>query len=301
MAKIAIMGAGAVGCYYGAILAQGGHEVTLIGRRTLAEAVTERGLLLETAQGISRVDLSVALQPKAITGADLVLVCVKSPDTEDAARQIAPHLAPETAVLSLQNGISNAQTLAGILGQEVIPVVVYVAVEMAGAGHVRHKGGGELILGAGATSARVAQILTLGGVRAEVSDQAQTVLWTKFTVNCVFNGISALSRQPYGVIAAQEGADVLMRGLMEECLTLAKAEGIAMPQDFWPLIQGIIDGMAGQYSSTAQDLMRGKPTEIDQLNGEVVARAKAFGLSVPLNNAVWVLTRLAQSKALFGP
>lgn len=297
MAKIAIMGAGAVGCYYGALLALAGHEVCLIGRPALVEAVTQRGLLFETSEGKQSIKISAALGAEAIAGVDIVLVCVKSPDTKAAGLQMRPHLSPDTAVLSLQNGISNAETLSDILGQEVIPVVVYAAVEMAGVGHVRHKGRGELILGSGARAEVAAQILADSGVKLEVSDQAQAALWTKFIVNCVVNGISALSRQPYGVIAAQEGAEALMKGLMEECLALAKAEGIAMPHNFWLNIQGIITGMPQQYSSTAQDVLRGKISEIDQLNGEVVARAKRYDLAVPFNNAVWVLTRLAQESS----
>ncbi|MFE3837074.1 ketopantoate reductase family protein [Pseudogemmobacter sonorensis] len=305
MAGIAVMGAGAVGCYYGALLAEAGEAVTLIGRPALAAAVRDQGgLFLETgghkrlvpaAEAAGKPGLSVVTGPEGVAGADLVLFAVKSGDTEAAGRQIAPHLAPGAAVLSLQNGVGNAPALSEVLGREVIPTVVYVAVEMAGPGHVRHKGRGELILGPGAGADAAALRLGVAGIRAEVSDRAQAALWTKFTVNCVFNAASALTRQPYGVIAAQPGAEAFLRGVMAECLAVARASGVDLPQDFWPIIEGIITGMPGQFSSTAQDLMRGKKTEIDHLNGEVLRRAEALGLAVPLNAALWVMVKAAEA------
>ena len=130
--KIAIMGAGAVGCYYGGMLARAGHAVTLIGRPQHVAAVLRDGLFLDTQAFQMHIPMQASTDASGIQGAELVLCCVKSTDTESAAAEMAPHLAPDTIVLSLQNGVDNAERLQALLCREVSPAVVYVATEMAG-------------------------------------------------------------------------------------------------------------------------------------------------------------------------
>src|ERR1700692_5084642 len=142
--KIAVMGAGAVGCYYGFKLARAGHDVVLIGRPQHVEAVERQGLRLETQVFDERVRVSASTEGSAAQGAQLVLFCVKSTDTESGAAAIKPHLALDAVVLSLQNGVENADRLRTLLPQEVIAAAVYVGVEMAGPGHVRDNGAREL-------------------------------------------------------------------------------------------------------------------------------------------------------------
>lgn len=291
---IAVMGAGAVGCYYGAKLAQAGEAVTLIGRPALVDAVRSRGLLLEKGGKIVTVPIAATDDPAGVAGADIVIVSVKSGDSEAAARQIAPHLAPDAVLLSLQNGISNAETLAATLGRPVIAVVVYVATDMAGPGHVRHHGRGELILAPGPGADMAAERFRAAGISAEVTPGAEAALWTKFIINCCFNALSALTRRPYGDIAAQPGAFNMMRDVMAECMTVARASGVALPDTLFAVVEDIAAKMTTQYSSTAQDMMRGRKTEIDHLNGEIVRRATALGIPVPVNRALWVMVKLAE-------
>src|SRR5437867_423989 len=130
--RIAVMGAGAVGCYYGGMLARAGHAVTLLGRAQHVDAVRRDGLLLDTQPFQARVPMQASTDTRAVQGEELVLFCVKSIDTENAAAAIAPHLEPDALVLSLQNGVDNAERLQSVLRQEVAPAVVYVASEMAG-------------------------------------------------------------------------------------------------------------------------------------------------------------------------
>src|ERR1700680_2455164 len=144
--KIAVMGAGAVGCYYGFWLARAGHDVVLIGRPQLVQAVERPGLRLETQAFDEHIRVSASTEASAVHGAQLVLFCVKSTDTESGAAAIKPHLAPDAVALSLQNGVDNADRLRTLLPQEVIAAAVYVGVEMAGPGHVRHHGRGELVI-----------------------------------------------------------------------------------------------------------------------------------------------------------
>ncbi|MFB9151069.1 ketopantoate reductase family protein [Roseovarius ramblicola] len=293
--KIAVMGAGAVGCYYGAMLALAGHEVVLIGRAGFAAEVTRNGLVLEKNGERLVARVAARCDPAAVAGAGLVMVCVKSGDTEDAGRQIAPHLAPGCTVLSLQNGVSNAETLAAILGRPVLPVVVYVASRMTDAGVVRHEGRGDLEL-AGDGSTDVASLLNAAGVETRVSSDVMASLWAKLVVNCAINPLSAMTGLPYGKMAEQDGMPELMQDIVREALTVARAEGVSVSSSVFETVRTIPVTMAGQHSSTAQDLARGRPTEIDFLNGEIVKRAEEHGLDVPLNRAMTLLVKSAERK-----
>ena len=295
--KVAVMGAGAVGCYFGAMLARAGHAVTLIGRPQHVEAVNRRGLYLDSKSFQEHVPMSASTDAAVVAGSDVVLFCVKSSDTEAAGRQIAPHLGEKTVLLTLQNGVDNAERLQAALPQEVIPAVVYVATEMAGAGHVKHHGRGDLVIGASASSEAIAAQLIAAGVPVTVSDNANGELWVKLIVNCAYNAISAISRMPYGQMVEGDGVPAVMDDVVMECLAVAKAAGVIVPGDVRVSVPGIAGAMKEQFSSTAQDLMRGKPTEIDHLNGYVVRKGAALGVPTPVNRVLHSLVKLLESKA----
>ncbi len=291
---VAVMGAGAVGCYYGAVLAKAGHAVTLIGRPALAAAVSGAGLVLETAAGRETVSLGAVAEADGVAGADLVLVCVKSGDTETAGRAMLPHLAPGAVVLSLQNGVDNGERLGAVIGRPVVPVAVYVATEMAGAGHVRHHGRGDLILGAGEASERIAAILTASGIPATVSDRVRDALWAKLTINCAWNALSAVGGRPYGRLFAAEGVGAVLADVVSECRAVAEASGIRLPEDMLAKVEAIAGTMAEQRSSTAQDLARGRRTEIDHLNGYIVREGARLGIPTPANRVLHTLVKLVE-------
>lgn len=295
--KIAVMGAGAVGCYYGAMLARAGHDVTLIGRANHVEAMNRDGLLLDFGTSQEYVAVSAATDGAAIAGAELVLFCVKSTDTGSAGAQIKPFISQETIVLSLQNGVDNAERLRAVLGQPVIPVVVYVATSMGGAGHVKHHGRGELVIGPSAQSQRVAETLRPAGIPVEISENAPGALWAKMILNCAYNALSAITQLPYGKLVAGEGIRDVMRHAVDECLAVAKADGVTVPDNVWEAIEKIAVTMPAQFSSTAQDLARHKPSEIDYLNGYIVRKGAELGIPTPTNLALFALTRLQESKA----
>lgn len=290
------MGAGAVGCYFGARLAQAGQDVVLIGRPALVDAIAAHGLLLEMGGETVSLPLAASADPSAVAGADLVLFCVKSGDTEAAGRQIASHLAPGARVLSLQNGVGNAERLAAVIGQAVLPTVVYVAAQMGGPGHVIHRGRGDLVIGEGAGAEEVAARLRDAGVPAQVSAQTVAAQWEKLVINCALNAISAVTAAPYGRIVAQPGALDLMQGVVAECAAVAAASGVALPPGIWDQVLRIAEAMPSQISSTAQDMQRGRATEIDFLNGEILRRGQALGLPTPLNAALTVLVKLAEQR-----
>ena len=211
--KVAVMGAGAVGSFYGAMLARAGHAVTLIGRPAHVQAIQRDGLQLEMAGQRHVVRLDAGSDPAALAGADLVLCCVKSGDTEAAALQMAPHLGPATLLMSLQNGVDNAATLARHVPCRVVPAVVYVAVALGGPGVVRHFGRGDLAIGAmpGGTQSSVPEWPTLqtlvdffasAQVPVRIVPDVAVELWAKLLVNCAYNAISALAQMPYARLAA---------------------------------------------------------------------------------------------------
>jgi 2-dehydropantoate 2-reductase len=295
--KVAVMGAGAVGCYYGAMLARAGHEVVLIGRPSHVEAVRANGLRLETKAFDEQVPLDASTDASAVQGADLVLFCVKSTDTESAAAQVRPHLAPGALVLTLQNGVDNDERVrAALPSHDVAAAVVYVATEMAGPGHVKHHGRGELVIAPSRRSDEVARALIAAGVPTQISDNVRGALWAKLVLNCAYNALSAVSQLPYGVLVQGAGVNDVIRDVVAECLAVAKAEGIVIPGDVDAAVRAIAQTMPSQYSSTAQDLARGKRSEIDHLNGLVMRRGEALGVPTPANRVLFVMVKLLEGK-----
>ncbi|GJH04354.1 ketopantoate reductase family protein [Paraburkholderia terrae] len=294
--KVAVMGAGAVGCYYGGMLARAGHEVVLIGRPQHVEAIGRNGLHLEAQSFDEHIPLTASTQASAVQGAKLVLFCVKSTDTQSAALEIKPFLEPDTLVLSLQNGVENADEVRKVITQPVAAAVVYVATEMAGPGHVRHHGRGELVIEPSSASADVAQALIAAGVPTEISDNVRGALWAKLILNCAYNALSAITQLPYGRLVKGEGVTTVMRDIVDECLAVAKADGVTIPGDVDKAVRMIAETMPGQYSSTAQDLSRGKRSEIDHLNGLIVRRGDALGVATPSNRLLHTLVKLIESK-----
>lgn len=296
--RFAVMGAGAVGCYFGALLARAGHAVTLIGRPAHVQAVLQHGLRLQTAVLDVQVPMAASTEASAVQGADVVLFCVKSSDSEDAARSIRPHLAPGTLVLTLQNGVDNDERVRAVLDANtpVAAAVVYVATAMGGPGHVVHHGRGELVIAPSPRSEEVARQFTAAGVPTQVSDNVRGALWAKLVLNSAYNALSALSQQPYGPLTKVPGVTQVIADIVAECLAVAAADGVTIPGDVQAAVRGIATTMPGQYSSTAQDLVRGKPTEIDHLNGYVVKRGAVVGVPTPLNHALQVLVKLAEMK-----
>ena len=294
--KFAVMGAGAVGCYYGGMLARAGHEVTLIARPSHVAAIQSHGLRLQTLSFDEQVPVYATTSPEGVAGADVVLFCVKSTDTESAGAAIRPHLAPHALVLSLQNGVDNAPRLAEVIGQPVTPAVVYVAAGMAGPGHVQHHGRGELVISPCPQAPALVAACGQAGIGVTVSDQVLGDLWLKLVINCAYNALSALTRQPYAQLVQNPGIWEVMRDIERECLAVAAADGVRLPSEPWPAIEAISRTMATQMSSTARDLMQGKPTEIDHLNGYVLRRAAVHGLQVPANRLLHTLVRALEGK-----
>lgn len=294
--QVAVMGAGAIGCYFGAMLARAGHAVTLIGRASHVEAIKQHGLLLEARGTSIHVPLQATTDAAGVSGADVVLFCVKSADTESAGRAIAPHLKEGAIVLCLQNGVDNAERLQATISQIAVPAVVYVATEMAGPGHVKHHGRGELIIGASAASADIAETFSRAAIPTAVSSRVADELWIKLITNCAYNALSAVAQLPYGRLIKAEGVAGVITAVVHECMAVASALGVTIPDDILKRILALPESMPNQYSSTAQDLARNKSTEIEYLNGYVVRKGAELSIPVPANLALLVMVRLLEEK-----
>jgi 2-dehydropantoate 2-reductase len=294
--SVAVMGAGAVGCFYGGMLARAGHTVALIGRPQHVQAILASGLRMQTLGFDEAVPLAASTEASAVAGADVVLFAVKSPETETAGEQIRAHLKPGALVLCLQNGVDNAERLRRVLpGATVAAAVVYVATEMAGPGHLRHHGRGELVIEPTPASEAVAQAFIASGVPTEISDNVRGALWAKLILNCAYNALSAVGRIAYGELVQRPGIQDVMRDVVAECRAVAAADGVTIPGDVDLAVRRIAETMPSQYSSTAQDLMRSKPSEIDHLNGYVVQRGAALGVPTPANQVLWVMVKLVEA------
>ena len=293
--KIAVMGAGSVGCYFGGLLARAGHDVTLIGRAVHVQAIHRDGLLLDTQTFREHVRIRAESDAGAVKDAGLLLFCVKSIDTESAAASMAPHLAEDAVVLSLQSGVDNAQRLESVLRQRVLPAVVYVATEMVAPGHVKHRGRGELVIPDSTLGQQLAALFRPVGIPVLLSDNVTGAQWAKLIVNCAFNPLSAIAQLPFGPLLQQAGVNAVMRDVVEECLAVAGAAHIQVPGDPWEALRRT-GSQTGQYASMAQDLARGKRTEIDHLNGHVVKLGQALGVPTPVNQSLQVLVKLLERR-----
>ncbi len=303
--RIAVVGAGAVGCYFGGMLARAGAQVTLIGRPDHVAAIERDGLLIERASAHERIAVVASTDIEAARGADLVLFCVKSNDTAQVAQQLAPLLAADAVVLSLQNGVDNVERIRAQVRGPVYAAVVYVAAAMAGAGRVRHTGRGDLVIGAvgegndamdGARSLEaVAAVFERGQVPCVVSRNVEGELWVKLLINCAYNAISALGRARYRRIVALPAALGVMQAAVREVIAVAAAAGVTLPDgDLVESACRLAESMLDATSSTAQDLARGKRTEIDHLNGFVVRRGEALGVATPVNRTLHALVKLLE-------
>lgn len=302
--RIAVVGAGAVGCYFGGMLARAGAPVTLIGRGPHVEAINRNGLFIDSIHFQERISISASTDIGAARDAQLVLFSVKTVDIENGAKLLAPHLAPGTIVVSLQNGVDNAERIASAAGIRVIPAVVYIAVAMTGLGQVRHSGRGDLIIGNPSPNyaaneselAEVAAIFTRAGVPCRISNNITVELWEKLTMNCAYNAISALSRTKYGRIAQDHGTVETMKRVVIEAVAVGKAAGVRLSAD--TMIAAVLklggEAMPEAVSSTAQDIARGKPTEIDSLNGFLVRKGAELGVPTPVNQTLYSLVKLLE-------
>ena len=302
--QIAVVGAGAVGGYFGGMLAHAGAPVVMIGRQSFVGAIKQKGLVLDRPQARERINVEATVEMSAVRDARLILFCVKSIDTSLAATEMAPFLAQDATVVSLQNGVDNVDRIREAASISALSAAVYVAVSVPEPGHVKHLARGDVIVGPPSEQTKyVADIFNRAGIHCQISNNIEGELWAKLLCNCALNAISALGQARYGQIAESSDARQVMQNVVEEVLAVARAAKVILPniantKAGMAAAMEIATQMAGALSSTAQDINRGRPTEIDSLNGYVSRRGAELGVSVPVNHALFTLVKLAEQRLL---
>lgn len=293
--RIAIMGSGGVGGYFGARLALGGADVTFIARGAHLAAMQENGLCVESPLGDMHVAKpKVTNDPVTVGPVDLVLISVKLWDTETAARTIAPLVGPHTAVISFQNGIHKDEVLCRVLGEQaVMGGVSYIAATIAEPGLIRHCGKMQkLVFGEydGTTTERVTRLrdaCAAAGIDHEVSSRIRQTIWEKFVFLVGLSGTTATARVPIGAIRSNERSRAFLHDVMDEAVQVARAEGVALPADYANDRLTFCDQLpAAMTSSMHNDLERGGQLEVPWLSGDVVSRGQRLGIPTPCNRAI---------------
>ena len=303
--KVAVMGTGGVGGFFGAKLAKAGEEVTLIARGGHLSAIRLRGLQVKSArEGEFTVNAPATDDPSSIGPVDLVLFSVKSYDTEAAARRILPLISRDTVVLTVQNGVDNAEKIARITGPEhVLAGSAYVFSIIEAPGVIRHTSGGQIVFGEldGEESDRSSGILaalTRAGISAERSRQIQRVLWEKYLFITVLGGMTALTRCPIGPIRSTPETRQMLKRLFEEIAALASASGAPLAPDAWERALSMADRLPPTaYSSLHHDLIHGRRLEIEALQGYAVRLGERFGIPTPMLFAVYAALKPSEHGA----
>jgi 2-dehydropantoate 2-reductase len=302
---VAVVGAGAVGCYFGGMLARSGVRVRLVGRPLHVEAIARDGLLLDGLRVQERIPIAATTSfAEGVRDAGVILFCVKTIATESAARELQPFLGPSTTILSLQNGVDNPDRIHAAIGVHPVPTVVYVAAEMTAPGRVTQTGRGDLIVGHRAGWPRqpdlapLAAMFEQAAVPCRIADDIAAEQWTKMVMNCAWNALSALTRAAYGsVVRSLPVRDLGLRAIAET-VAVARAEGIPLSEE--TLVETALrlaEKMTGATSSTAQDIARGRPTEIHSLNGYVSRRGAALGIATPASDLLVAMVSLLEESA----
>jgi 2-dehydropantoate 2-reductase len=293
--RIAVMGTGGVGGYFGARLAQGGHDVAFVARGRHLEALRTHGLRVRSPLGDAHLTgIEVSDDPATLGPADLVLFGVKLWDTETSAELVKPLLTEHTGVVSFQNGVVKDDILRRVLGPaHVIGGVAYIAATIAEPGVIQHANTlQKLVFGEydGTTSQRVRDFRDAcagSGIDVEISADIERTIWEKFVFLVGLSGTTSTVRTPIGPIRSHPRARAFLRDVMDEVVQVARAQGVRLPADYADDRLAFTDQVAADMTSSMyHDLVRGNRLEVAWLSGDVVERGAALGVPTPCNRAI---------------
>jgi 2-dehydropantoate 2-reductase len=301
--KIAIMGSGALGGYFGGRLAHAGEDVTFIARGQQLAALREKGLTLESPRGNLQLQQVRATEdPRTIGPVDLVLFTVKLWSTDEAAKQLAPLIGRDTAVMSLQNGVDANDVLARFVGREhLMGAVCYIAAVIDRPGAVRHTGqmarlvfgelGGRKTTRAEAVQSAFAR--AKDGFDAELSSDIERAIWEKFVFIVGMSGLTTLTRNPIGPVRSDPDTRALLMEVLRETVTVGRTKGIHLDADFAEKRLAFIDTLPPQMTSSMHgDLERGNRLEVPWLSGAVARLGRELRVDTPANRAVYAALKL---------
>jgi 2-dehydropantoate 2-reductase len=298
--RVAVMAAGAVGGYFGARLAQAGHDVTFFARGAHLAAIRQHGLKVESALGdLHLKDVKATDDPAGVAPVDLVLFAVKLWDTERAAEGLKPLVGANTRVITLQNGVDSVERLTPILGADaVVGGSTYVVTVIAAPGVIRHTGPfarircGRVDGRPDAALAGYVKDMQAAGIDITLSEEMQLELWKKFVLLSGTSGITASTRQPMGVIRDDPDMRALLFRLTGEATAVGRAAGIPFAPDFAQEIENAIALFPPTMkASMANDLEAGNRLELDWLAGKIVSLGRTLGVPTPANEAVYAILK----------
>ena len=295
---IGIVGAGALGTLFGQRLAAANDVVLLERRPDVVDAIRAKGVRVD---GEARA-VTVTSGARQLYGVQVLFVFVRATDTLRALRPFASELSPATAIVSLQNGLGNEEAIKTSLGG-TIPLVIGATTESAqsvGSGEVRRIGDGTTVLGSAGASPdvvnRVVRLLVDAGFRASAAYDIRPHLWGKLIANAAINPVAALLDRPNGVVLADEHAGEIAKSLAQEAATVANAMRIPLPfTDPWSYVRTIVEQTAELDNSMLYDLRSGAPTEVDFINGAVVASGRRAGVPTPYNETLAALVKAREA------
>jgi 2-dehydropantoate 2-reductase len=299
--KIGVVGIGAVGGYFGAKLALGGHDVTFIGREQSADFYKENGLKIKSFKGDFELkNMKVFHDFRHIKDADYLFLCVKSYNTREIAEALKKRISEKTVIISVQNGVDNEEILSDIFGKErVLGSVVYISVSSPKNGIINHTAYGKILVGEldGKITERTRTLETAflnSGVPCGISSDIKKDLWKKLMLNIAYNGFTALIGRPLEKLEEVEEAKEAFWDTLKEVQKVANADGIKITdkdvEESFNVTQS--EGFKTFKTSTLQDIEAGKPLEIDSLQGMVVRTAKKYKIDIPMNKLLYALLKL---------
>lgn len=300
--RVAVMGAGAVGGYFGARLAASGHEVSFIARGGHLEAMRAEGLKVKSVQGDLHIRSLFASEPTEIGPVDLILFCVKSYSTEEAAKESAPLVGKETIILSLQNGVDNPDKIAALWGKSrTLAGVVYIAAQVLTPGTIGHSAGGRIVLGEpdGGMSEEteaVHRLFAAARVPCAISTEIRKVMWGKLVWNAPFCAIACLTRATAQEIVESEFLSKLAIACMEEVRGAARCQEIDLGPEVIEEALKLSRGLGDFKPSMLQDLEAGKPLEHEAFNGIVLNLLRRVGKEAPINQTFYAALQFLDKK-----
>lgn len=297
--KTVIVGAGALGSLFAYFLARSNKPVAILDKYPHeADTINKNGLKVEGISGEHSLRIKASADPKETGMADLVLICVKSPDTSSAAQNALPLLKPDTVVLTVQNGLGNVERIASVVGTErTMGGTTAQGATLLGPGHVRHAGEGETIIGepSGKITDRAKAIcdhLVSCGIKASVTDNLESLVWSKLVINVGINALTALTRMKNGELVNYEGTRSVLAAAVDEAVSVVKEKGVKLLYDD-PVtkVESVCRATAGNISSMLQDVLRRHQTEVAYINGAIVREAQRLGMKTPVNETLDRLVR----------
>jgi 2-dehydropantoate 2-reductase len=301
--SIAVVGPGAIGCLFGAMLAEAGHRVTMLDNHPERAAKIERdGIDVKGISGERRVKVAATADPADIAACDLAVIATKSYDTEDAVNGIAAVIKESTPVLTLQNGLGNVETITRAVGDErTIGGITAQGATLVAEGTIIHAGKGKTVLGTPLNTLTdnlklVRDVLESAGFEPQVAENLESTIWSKLIINVGINALTAITRLNNGRLIEFEGTHQIMKDAVAEALAVASARGITLPQKK-PLaqVEEVCRLTATNVSSMLQDVLAKRKTEIDAINGAIARLGEEAGIPTPTNGVLASLVRTIES------